>query len=103
MTDPEIGAFTDELGKLGFTWQFITLAGFHSDALVTTEFSRAFAKGKMLAYVTMIQRQERDKKVSTLTHQRWSGAYLVDAKLQTVMGGLSSTSAMQHGNTEAQF
>ena len=82
---------------------FITLAGFHADALMVTEFSRGYAKDKMLAYVQMIQRQERIKKVETLTHQRWSGAEFVDTLLTTVTGGLHSTGAMQHGNTEAQF
>jgi len=103
MNDKQIAEFTDQLGKAGFVWQFITLAGFHSDALGITTFARAFAKDKMLAYVRMIQRQERAHKVSTLTHQKWSGAELIDTQIKTVTGGLASTSSMQSGNTEAQF
>lgn len=57
----------------------------------------------MLAYVNMVQRQERDDNVETLTHQKWSGAEIVDTMLQTITGGLTSTTAMQGGNTEAQF
>jgi len=56
MNDRQIGEFMDELGKEGYVWQFITLAGFHADSLIITEFARAFAKDKMLAYVKMIQR-----------------------------------------------
>jgi isocitrate lyase len=103
MTDPEIGDFQDKLGEEGFVWQFITLAGFHGNALQVTEFSRAFAKDKMLAYVTMIQRQERDREVETLTHQKWSGGEYMDATLKVVTGGLASTSAMGGENTESQF
>lgn len=103
MSDDEIAAFMSELGKAGFTWQFITLAGFHLNGLACTQFSRAYARDHMLAYVKTIQRVEREQKVSTLTHQKWSGAQLIDAQLKTVTGGLTSTSAMQAGNTEAQF
>lgn len=41
--------------------------------------------------------------METLTHQTWSGANLVDQQLQTVMGGLGSTSIMSEGVTEKQF
>lgn len=57
----------------------------------------------MLAYVTEIQRRERNEKISTLTHQKWSGANLVDAMQMTVTGGKSSTLAMSKGVTEVQF
>ena len=79
------------------------MAGFHADSLITTQFSRAFAKDYMLAYVNMIQRQEAKDKVETLTHQKWSGAELIDTQLMTVTGGLASTAALGTGNTEAQF
>jgi len=103
MTDEEIGNLQDGLGKQGFVWQFITLAGFHGNGLQATEFSRAYAEKKMIAYVNMIQRKERDLQVATLTHQKWSGAMFVDAMLQTITGGLSSTTSLGKGNTEAQF
>lgn len=103
MNDEQIRSFMDELGRAGFTWQFITLAGFHGNGLQTTEFARAFAKDRMLAYVNNIQRVERKVGAETLTHQKWSGAEYVDEMLKTVTSGLVSTTAMQAGNTEAQF
>ena len=103
MNEAQIAAFQDELGKEGYVWQFITLAGFHSNALQIDLFARAFAKDKMLAYVQMVQRMEAKHGVETLTHQKWSGAELMDAQLQTVTGGLSSTAAMGAENTEKQF
>jgi len=103
MTDAEIGRFNDDLGRLGYTWQFITLAGFHSNGLIVTELARAFADRGMIAYCELVQRQEREKKVELLTHQKWSGAELVDQMVNVASGGVSSTAAMGAGVTEAQF
>jgi len=103
MTEQQIAAFQDELGKEGYVWQFITLAGFHGNALQVDRFAKAFSQQKMLAYVQMIQRKERKHGVETLTHQKWSGAQLVDTMLQTVTGGLASTTSMGSNNTETQF
>ena len=55
MTDEELGRFNDDLGKLGYAWQFITLAGFHSNGLIVTKLARSFADKGMLAYVQDIQ------------------------------------------------
>lgn len=57
----------------------------------------------MVAYVQNIQRKERDAGVELLTHQKWSGAELVDQMVTTASGGRSSTAAMGEGVTEAQF
>lgn len=103
MNEAEIGQFQDNLGQEGFVWQFITLAGFHCDALQIDLFSREFATKKMLAYVTMVQRKEREFAVETLTHQKWSGAEYMDGLTQVIQGGMSSTTSLQKGNTEAQF
>ena len=91
------------MGVLGYVWQFITLAGFHADALGIDVFARDYATRNMLAYVQGVQREERVHAVDTLGHQRWSGAFLIDASLKTVQSGVSSTAAMSHGVTEAQF
>lgn len=103
MSDTEIARFNDDLGKMGYVWQFITLAGFHSNGLIVTELARAFGDRGMIAYVEMIQRQERSRKVELLTHQKWSGAQLVDQMLNVATGGATSTSAMGAGVTESQF
>jgi isocitrate lyase len=103
MSDAELANFNDELGKLGFVWQFITLAGFHSNGLIITQLARSFGDRGMLAYVESIQRKERDQKVELLTHQRWSGAELIDNMVNVASGGVSSTAAMGAGVTESQF
>lgn len=103
MTDAQLSSFNDDLGKLGYVWQFITLAGFHSNGLVITKLARSFGDEGMLAYVRDIQRQERDHQIELLTHQKWSGAELVDQMVNVASGGVSSTAAMGAGHTEAQF
>jgi len=103
MNEAQMQSYIPDLAKMGFCWQFITLAGFHSNALVVDTFARDFAQRGMLAYVQDIQRQERTHGVETLAHQTWSGANYYDQLLKTVTGGVSSTAAMGHGVTETQF
>lgn len=103
MSDQQLAQFNDDLGKLGFVWQFITLAGFHSNGLVVTKLARSYGDRGMLAYVQDIQRAEKEHQVELLTHQKWSGAELVDQMVNVASGGVSSTAAMGAGVTEAQF
>ena len=103
MKDDQIMCFQSELGKLGFCYHFITLAGFHANSLIIDQLSKAFASPRgVLAYVQMIQREEARLNVSTLTHQKWSGAELFDNIMLTATGGKSSTVSLV-GATEKQF
>jgi len=103
MSDKEMESFVWDLAKLGYVWQFITLAGFHSDALGIDLFAREYKTRGAAAYVQLIQREERKNKVETLTHQKWSGSELVDAMQNVVTSGLSSTGIMSAGVTEKDF
>ncbi|KAJ1813096.1 isocitrate lyase 1 [Coemansia sp. RSA 2598] len=103
LTDADMEAYIPSLAKLGFVWQFITLAGFHATGLSTDMFARQYAERGMHAYVNTIQRQERANGVETLAHQKWSGAKYVDSLMAIATGGVSATSAMGAGVTEAQF
>lgn len=103
MTDEQIRSFITDLGKMGYVFQFITLAGFHCNSLSIDNFAKDFKERHMLAYVETIQRQERKKGVETLTHQAWSGALLIDQQLQACMGNVASTCIMGKGVTENQF
>ncbi|WZY94647.1 hypothetical protein YC2023_066976 [Brassica napus] len=94
MTDQQMMEFIPRIARLGYCWQFITLAGFHADALVVDTFAKDYARRGMLAYVERIQREERSNGVDTLAHQKWSGANYYDRYLKTVQGGISSTAAM---------
>jgi len=103
MTDAQMESFIWDLAKMGFCWQFITLAGFHCDSLSIDLFAKDYAKRGAAAYVQLIQRQEREHGVETLTHQKWSGSELVDEAGNIITGGQSSTGIMSAGVTETQF
>ncbi|WVQ85129.1 isocitrate lyase [Cryptococcus sp. DSM 104549] len=99
----EMKEYVWELGKLGFVFQFITLAGLHSNAYINDSFAKAFSTEGMKAYVELIQSKEREIGCDVLTHQKWSGADYADSMMMTVTGGVSSTAAMGKGVTESQF
>ena len=56
-----------------------------------------------MAYVKLIQRQEKAENVVQLKHQKWSGVELRDRELHLASGGVTSTKATSSGITETQF
>ncbi|KAF2769419.1 isocitrate lyase and phosphorylmutase [Teratosphaeria nubilosa] len=103
MPAAEQQTYIARLAELGYCWQFITLAGLHSTALISDRFAKDFAKRGMRAYGETIQEPEMETGCEVVTHQKWSGANYVDELLRMVSGGVSSTSAMGKGVTEDQF
>ncbi|KAL4962797.1 isocitrate lyase 1 [Aspergillus stella-maris] len=103
MPRDEQETYIKRLGELGYSWQFITLAGLHTTALITDTFAKAYAKQGMRAYGELVQEPEMSNQVDVVTHQKWSGANYVDNLLKMVTGGVSSTAAMGKGVTEDQF
>lgn len=102
MGDDSIKNFSRDLGRMGWVFQFITLAGFHMNSLVSEVFSRMYAKDSMLAYVEYIQRKERKEGVDQLKHQKWSGSELAD-RLMTLGTFEVSTISSGSESTEHQF
>jgi isocitrate lyase len=104
MSDKEIQDFCGELGKLGFVFQFITLAGFHASALMADRVARGLCVPKdMLSYVNQVQRAEEKEGVETLVHQKWSGANYIDAIMTTARGTADDIGINATGCTETQF
>lgn len=103
MTREEQETYIQRLTKLGYCWQFITLAGLHSTALISDQFARAYKKQGMRAYGELIQEPEMENDIDVVKHQKWSGANYIDELLKMVQGGTSSTIAMGKGVTEDQF
>ncbi|KAK9388521.1 isocitrate lyase [Lipomyces mesembrius] len=95
--------YITRLGKLGYVWQFITLAGLHTTALAVDSFSKKYTEIGMRAYGEFVQQPEIDLGVEVVKHQKWSGAEYIDSLLKMVTGGVSSTAAMGKGVTEDQF
>ncbi|XDG04529.1 hypothetical protein ABKA04_004144 [Annulohypoxylon sp. FPYF3050] len=103
MPRDEQETYIRRLAKLGYCWQFITLAGLHTTALISDRFARAYAKDGMRAYGELVQEPEMEGGVDVVKHQKWSGATYVDELQKMVTGGVSSTAAMGKGVTEDQF
>ncbi|KAF5384915.1 hypothetical protein D9615_001129 [Tricholomella constricta] len=102
-SDTDLKNFVWELAKEGFVLQLISLAGLHSNAVVTAELAARYKQDGMLAYVELIQRKEKEIGCDVLTHQKWSGANYIDRILSTVSSGSSSTSAIGKDSTEHTF
>jgi isocitrate lyase len=105
LDDEQIAAFQRELGELGYRFQFITLAGFHSLNAGMFELAKAYAADGMSAYVRLQEREfELEAEGYTATrHQREVGAGYFDLVVQAVSGGESSTLALKGSTEEAQF
>jgi isocitrate lyase len=105
LADEEIARFQDELGELGYKFQFITLAGFHSLNAAMFELARGYVEEGMPAYVRVQEREfELEAEGYTATrHQREVGAGYFDAVAHAISGGRSSTLALKGSTEEAQF
>ena len=102
LADDEIAAFQDQLGALGYRFQFVTLAGFHALNASMFELARGYADEGMPAYVRL-QAHEFELEADGYTatrHQREVGAGYFDHVSTAVSGGESSTLALA-GSTEA--
>ncbi|MCP9484384.1 MAG: isocitrate lyase, partial [Gaiellaceae bacterium MAG52_C11] len=105
LDDDAIGSFQAELGALGYKFQFITLAGFHSLNESMFELARGYAAEGMSAYVRLQQRELglEEHGYTATRHQREVGAGYFDEVAQAVSGGQSSTLALKGSTEEAQF
>jgi isocitrate lyase len=103
--DDEIAGFQRELGALGYKFQFITLAGFHSLNAAMFELARGYVEEGMPAYVRVQERefQLEEQGYTATRHQREVGAGYFDAVAQAISGGRSSTLALKGSTEEAQF
>ena len=105
LDDETIASFQDRLFELGYRFQFITLAGFHSLNAGMFELARGYGEEGMPAYVRVQEREfELEAEGYTATrHQREVGAGYFDLVAQAVSGGESSTLALTGSTEEAQF
>ncbi len=105
LDDPTIARFQRELAAMGYKYQFITLAGFHSLNYSMFDLARGFASEHMTAYVRLQQAEfaaERHGYTAT-RHQREVGTGYFDAVTQVVQSGRSSTTALTGSTEEEQF
>src|SRR5471032_1721482 len=99
--DATIAKFQRELGAMGYKFQFITLAGFHSLNYSMFELAYGYARNNMTAFVELQEKEfaAAEKGFTAVKHQREVGTGYFDDVTQVVQGGKSSTTAL-HGSTE---
>ncbi len=105
LDDSTIAKFQRELGAMGYKFQFITLAGFHSLNYGMFELARGYATENMTAYVKL-QQAEFAAEASGYTatrHQREVGTGYFDEVTQAVQAGRSSVTALTGSTEEEQF
>ena len=107
LSDSQIASFQEDLSALGYKFQFITLAGIHSNWYNTFKFAHEYARGEgMKHYVEMIQEPEfaaRDKGYTFVSHQQEVGAGYFDDVTTVIQGGTSSVKALAGSTEEEQF
>jgi isocitrate lyase len=103
--DDRIAGFQGELAAMGYRFQFVTLAGFHSLNAAMFELARGYARKGMSAYVELQEREFalEEHGYSATRHQREAGAGYFDAVAQAISGGTSSTLALEGSTEAAQF
>ena len=97
--------FQSELRKMGYKFQFITLAGFHLNNYATFKLAQGYKKDGMAAYSELQEKEfaaEKDGYTST-KHQREAGTSYFDAISQALTQGKSSTTAMSGSTEKDQF
>jgi isocitrate lyase len=106
LDDKTIAKFQRELGAMGYKYQFVTLAGFHSVNTGMFELAHAYRDQGMAAYSKLQDREfelERDHGYRAVKHQSFVGAGYFDDVTQVISGGTVSTTAMSGSTEEEQF
>jgi isocitrate lyase len=98
-----IARFQQELGAMGYKFQFITLAGFHALNYSSFQLARGYAETGMTAYADLQEAEfrAREQGFRAVEHQAFVGTAYFDAVQEAITGGQASTLAM-HGSTEAE-
>jgi isocitrate lyase len=101
-----IARFQTELAAMGYKFQFITLAGFHSLNLEMFELARDYKERGMTAYSRLQEREferEKDSGYRAVKHQAFVGTGYFDTIAQTIASGATSTTALTGSTEEEQF
>ncbi|MBW0016180.1 MAG: isocitrate lyase ICL2 [Mycobacterium sp.] len=101
MTDEEMKRFPEELGKMGFVFNFITYGGHQIDGVAAEEFATSLQQDGMLA-LARLQRKMRLVESPYRTPQTLVGGPRSDAALAASSGRTATTKAMGKGSTQHQ-
>ena len=106
LDDATIASFQRELGRLGYKFQFITLAGFHALNYSMFELARGYKAAGMSAYCRLQDAEFESEEVhgyAAVRHQQFVGTGYFDMVQEVVTGGTASTKALEGSTEAAQF
>jgi isocitrate lyase len=105
LDDATIAKFQRELGAMGYKFQFITLAGFHSLNYSMFNLAYGYAREQMSAFVQLQEAEfaAAERGFTAVKHQREVGTGYFDAVTQVIEGGQSSTTALKGSTEDEQF
>jgi len=105
LSDQDIARFQNELGAMGYKFQFITLAGFHALNHSMFQLARDYKGRQMSAYVELQEAEfaAEAQGYTATRHQREVGTGYFDELTQAISGGQSSLSALSGSTEQEQF
>jgi len=106
LDDATIAKFQRELGAMGYKFQFVTLAGFHTLNLSMFDLAHGYRESGMSAYCRVQEAEfaaEREHGYQGVKHQRYVGTGYFDEVAQVITGGKTETTALKGSTEEAQF
>ncbi len=106
LDDATIAKFQRELGAMGYKFQFITLAGFHSLNYAMFDLARGYKEAGMTAYAQLQEQEfasEKEQGYRAVKHQQFVGTGYFDDITQVIAGGSASTTALTGSTEEEQF
>ncbi len=106
LDESTIGKFQRELGAMGYKFQFVTLAGFHSLNLGMFNLASNYKNEGMAAYSRFQEKEfefEKGSGYMATTHQKFVGTGYFDRIMEAISGGASSVTALDGSTEEAQF
>ncbi len=106
LDEATIARFQPELARMGYKFQFVTLAGFHALNLSMFELARGYKQAGMTAYSRLQEKEfsrETEYGYEAVKHQRFVGTGYFDQVQQVISGGLASTVALAGSTETAQF
>ncbi len=105
LDEKTIALFQDKLGEMGYKFQFVTLAGFHSLNLSMFELAHGYKQHGMAAYSQLQQREFATEATgyTATRHQREVGTGYFDKVTQILAGASASTLALRGSTEEEQF
>ncbi|WP_133135201.1 isocitrate lyase [Legionella rowbothamii] len=105
LSEKDLRTFREQLFEMGYQYQFITLAGWHSLNLSMFEIAKDYKNEGMFAYSQMQQREIQQEKngFRATKHQSFVGTGYFDAVQNVIMQGQSATTALNGSTEDEQF